>query len=159
MRKKFTSVFRRGGGDVQLAISLLESGMPTAATRKLALFALCAVFAAVAPVAAAESYPSKPIRIIVTATPGGPPDLLTRWLAERLAPALGGVLVVENRPGAGGNVAMQAAARSAPDGHTLVVAGQGPSRSTRTCTPTRATTRLPTSHRSPRSSAAHCSSR
>ena len=55
----------------------------------------------------------KPIRIIVTGTPGGPPDLLTRWLAERLAPALGGVIVVENRPGAGGNVAMQATARSA----------------------------------------------
>ncbi len=100
--------------------------MPTAAMSRLAVFALCAAFESVAPVAAAESYPSKPIRIIVTGTPGGPPDLLTRWLAERLAPALGGVVVVENRPGAGGNVAMQAAARSAPDGYTLVVAGQGP---------------------------------
>ncbi|HET7527895.1 MAG TPA: tripartite tricarboxylate transporter substrate binding protein [Burkholderiaceae bacterium] len=100
--------------------------MPAAAISKPALFALCAAFAAVAPVAAAESYPSKPIRIIVTGTPGGPPDLLTRWLAQRLAPVLGGVIVVENRPGAGGNVAMQAAARSAPDGYTLVVAGQGP---------------------------------
>jgi len=103
--------------------------MPTAATRKLALFAACAACAAVAPltsVVAAESYPSKPIRIIVTATPGGPPDLLSRWLAERLGPALGVAIVVENRPGAGGNVAMQATARSAPDGYTLVVAGQGP---------------------------------
>ncbi len=100
--------------------------MLTAAISKLALFALCAAFAAGAPVAAAESYPSKPIRIIVTGTPGGPPDLLTRWLAARLAPALGGAIVVENRPGAGGNIAMQAAARSAPDGYTLVVAGQGP---------------------------------
>jgi tripartite-type tricarboxylate transporter receptor subunit TctC len=106
--------------------------MSTAATAKLALLALCAAVAAVAPLAsptpvlAAESYPSKPIRIIVTGTPGGPPDLLTRWLAERLAPALGAVVVVDNRPGAGGNIAMQAAARSAPDGYTLVVAGQGP---------------------------------
>jgi len=100
--------------------------MPTAAISKLALFALCTAFAAVTPVAAGESYPSKPIRIIVSGTPGGPPDILTRWLAERLAPALGGAIVVENRPGAGGNVAMQAAARSPPDGHTLVVAGQGP---------------------------------
>jgi tripartite-type tricarboxylate transporter receptor subunit TctC len=104
----------------------LEFGMPTAAISKLALFALCAAFAAMAPIAVAESYPSKLIRIIVTGTPGGPPDLLARWLAERLAPVLGGVVVVENRPGAGGNVAMQAAARSAPDGYTLVVAGQGP---------------------------------
>jgi tripartite-type tricarboxylate transporter receptor subunit TctC len=100
--------------------------MPTAAISKLALFAICAAFAAVAPVAAAETYPSKPIRIIVTGTSGGPPDLLTRWLAERLAPALRVAIVVENRPGAGGNVAMQATARSAPDGYTLVVAGQGP---------------------------------
>ena len=100
--------------------------MPTAATRKLARFALCVACAAAAPVALAESFPSKPIRIIVTATPGGPPDLLSRWLAERLGPALGVAIVVENRPGAGGNIAMQATARSAPDGYTLVVAGQGP---------------------------------
>ena len=100
--------------------------MRTTAISKLALLALCAVFAAVAPLAAAESYPSKPIRIIVTGTPGGPPDLLTRWLAERLAPALAVAIVVENRPGAGGNVAMQATAHSEPDGYTLVVAGQGP---------------------------------
>jgi len=100
--------------------------MPTAAIRKLALFALVAAFAAVDAVAATASYPSKPIRIIVTGTPGGPPDLLARWLAERLGPPLGVALVVENRPGAGGNLAMQATARSAPDGYTLIVAGQGP---------------------------------
>lgn len=100
--------------------------MSTAALSKLALLALCAACAALAPVTAADSYPSKPVRLIVTATAGGPPDLLARWLAERLAPALGTTVVVENRPGAGGNVAMQAAARSAPDGYTLVVAGQGP---------------------------------
>jgi tripartite-type tricarboxylate transporter receptor subunit TctC len=97
--------------------------MATIGISRLAAFALCTAFASVP---AAESYPSKPIRLIVTGTPGGPPDLLARWLAERLGPALGGVIVVENRPGAGGNVAMQATARSAPDGYTLVVAGQGP---------------------------------
>jgi tripartite-type tricarboxylate transporter receptor subunit TctC len=97
--------------------------MPTAAISRIAVFALCA---ALASGVAAESYPSKPIRIIVTGTPGGPPDLLTRWLSERLSPALRVAIVVENRPGAGGNVAMRATARSAPDGYTLVVAGQGP---------------------------------
>jgi tripartite-type tricarboxylate transporter receptor subunit TctC len=97
--------------------------MPAVAIRSLAVFALCA---GIASVAAAESYPSKPIRMIVTGTPGGPPDLLARWLAERLGPALGGAIVVENRPGAGGNIAMQATMRSAADGYTLVVAGQGP---------------------------------
>jgi tripartite-type tricarboxylate transporter receptor subunit TctC len=101
----------------------LEFDMPAAPIGTLAVFAFCA---AVASVAAAESYPSRPIRIIVTGTPGGPPDQLARWLAERLGPALGGVIVVENRAGAGGNIAMQAAARSAADGYTLVVAGQGP---------------------------------
>jgi len=85
---------------------------------------LCTAFAV--PATATESYPSKPIHIIVTGTSGGPPDLLTRWLAERLCPALGVGIVVENRPGAGGNLAMQATARSKPDGYTLVVAGQGP---------------------------------
>jgi tripartite-type tricarboxylate transporter receptor subunit TctC len=100
--------------------------MPTAAMSRLALFALCTGLASVAPLAAAENYPSRPIRLVVTATAGGPPDVLARWLAERLGPALGATIVVENRPGAGGNVAMQAAARSAPDGYTLVVAGQGP---------------------------------
>ncbi len=103
--------------------------MLSAAISKLVLCALCAAFgtvATVAPVAAAGSYPSRPIRIIVTGTPGSPPDLLTRWLAERLAPVLAVTIMVENRPGAGGNIAMQAAAHSAPDGYTLVVAGQGP---------------------------------
>jgi tripartite-type tricarboxylate transporter receptor subunit TctC len=100
--------------------------MPTAAMSRLALFALCTGLASLAPFAAAENYPSRPIRLVVTATAGGPPDVLARWLAERLGPALGATIVVENRPGAGGNVAMQAAARSAPDGYTLVVAGQGP---------------------------------
>lgn len=102
--------------------------MPTA-THKSAEFAVCFALALAGPLAsaeAAEAYPSKPIRIIVTGTPGGPPDIITRWLAERLGPALDAKVVVENRAGAGGNVAMQAAARSNPDGYTLVVAGQGP---------------------------------
>jgi tripartite-type tricarboxylate transporter receptor subunit TctC len=101
--------------------------MPTAAFRRFAL-AVCVAYAAapLASVRAGEPYPSKAIRIIVTGTPGGPPDILTRWLAERLSTALGGTVVVENRPGAGGNVAMQATAHAAPDGYTLVVAGQGP---------------------------------
>jgi tripartite-type tricarboxylate transporter receptor subunit TctC len=97
--------------------------MSTAVISRFAALVLCIASASVA---AAEGYPLKPIRIIVSGTPGGPPDLLARWLGDRLGPALGGAIVVENRPGAGGNLAMQATARSAPDGHTLVVAGQGP---------------------------------
>lgn len=67
-------------------------------TGSLTLLALCGALAAAAPVVAAQSYPSKPIRIIVTATAGGPPDILARWLAERLGPALGVPIVVDDRP-------------------------------------------------------------
>jgi tripartite-type tricarboxylate transporter receptor subunit TctC len=104
----------------------LEVDMPAAVISKLAQVVLFTAVTAAAMDATAESYPSKAIRIIVTGTPGGPPDLLSRWLAERLASPLGVAIVVENRPGAGGNVAMQSAGHSPPDGHTLVVAGQGP---------------------------------
>jgi len=73
--------------------------MSTRSHRSIPLFALCATLAAAAPAVAAETYPSKPIRIIVTATAGGPPDILARWLAERLGPALG-VPLVRSSPAA-----------------------------------------------------------
>jgi tripartite-type tricarboxylate transporter receptor subunit TctC len=72
--------------------------------------------------AAAQAYPSRPITLLVGGAPGSVPDLLARPLAERLAAALGGTVVVENRPGAAGGIAMAALVRSAPDGHTLAVA-------------------------------------
>ena len=89
---------------------------------------LCAVSAlAVTNALAADGqYPSKPINLLVTGIAGGPPDMVARWIAGKLAPALGQPIVVINRAGAGGNLAMQAAASSAPDGYTLVIAGQGP---------------------------------
>ena len=58
----------------------------------------------------AESYPSKPIKIIVPAVAGSPPDVRARWLAERLYPALGQRVVIENKPGAGGIIGAAAAA-------------------------------------------------
>jgi len=76
--------------------------------------------------ATADVYPSKPITLLITGTAGGPPDIVGRWIADKLSPALGQPVVVVNRPGAGGNLAMRAAATSAPDGYTLVIAGQGP---------------------------------
>ena len=68
-----------------------------------------------------QSWPSKPIRIIVPGGPGGVTDIRARWLADRLSPALGQPVVVENRAGAGGNIGTVAAARSAPDGYTLLI--------------------------------------
>ena len=67
------------------------------------------------------SWPSKPIRIIVPGGAGGVTDIRARWLGERLGPALGQPIVIENRTGAGGNVGTVAGARSAPDGYTLVI--------------------------------------
>jgi tripartite-type tricarboxylate transporter receptor subunit TctC len=75
--------------------------------------------------AGAQRYPSQPVRVIASAPPGTPVDIRARWVAEQLSPALGQPVIVENKGGAGGNIGMQAAARSAPDGHTLAIAHQG----------------------------------
>ncbi len=63
----------------------------------------------------------RPLHVFVAGAAGGVPDTRLRWLAERLSPLLGQPIVIENKPAAGGNLAMQAAARSAPDGQTLVM--------------------------------------
>ncbi len=71
--------------------------------------------------AAAQSYPERPLRILVTAPPGGGGDVVGRLLAESFAERLGQRVLVENRPGAGGTLAAEAAARAVPDGHTLFI--------------------------------------
>src|SRR5918994_1133039 len=71
--------------------------------------------------AAAQPYPSKPIRFLAGYPPGGGIDNVARALGEKLSPRLGQQIVVENRPGAGGAIANDATAKSAPDGYTLLV--------------------------------------
>lgn len=69
----------------------------------------------------ADQYPSRPVKIIVPYGPGGATDIIARQLANKLQEVLGQGFVVENRPGASGNIALDAAARAAPDGYTLFV--------------------------------------
>ena len=84
--------------------------------RAIALAAL--VFSA----AALGQYPAKPIRLVVTFPPGGITDFTARALAPRLRDALGQPVFVENRTGSGGNIGTDFVAKSAPDGHTLLIA-------------------------------------
>jgi len=70
--------------------------------------------------AEAQTWPNKPIRIIVPYPPGGQTDIITRWLGEKLAPVLGQPVLAENRAGAQGIVGLEAAKNAAPDGYTFV---------------------------------------
>ena len=70
---------------------------------------------------AAQTYPSKPVRLIVPFPPGGATDILSRALSQELGKKLGQSIVVENRPGAGGTIGAQAGAQAAPDGYTLLL--------------------------------------
>src|SRR4051812_48055644 len=70
----------------------------------------------------AQSYPTKPIRIVIAQAPGSATDVISRVVGNRLSEALGQPVVIEARPGAGGMLGTEAAARSAPDGYTLFMA-------------------------------------
>ena len=71
------------------------------------------------------TYPSRPVRMIVSFAPGGASDVVARIISSRLAEILGQQIIVENRPGASGNIGMEAAARAAPDGHTIYLGNIG----------------------------------
>lgn len=95
-------------------------------TRRQLLTTLAAASAAALPlVSRADTFPSKPITLLVPFAPGGIADITARTVAQAMGPLLGQTVVVENKPSAGSIVASQAVAKAAPDGHTLLLMSNG----------------------------------
>jgi tripartite-type tricarboxylate transporter receptor subunit TctC len=91
----------------------------------LALAAACAILPAGHAAAQADTFPTKPIRLIVPFPPGGGADLTARSLAQKMGDAMGQPIVVENRPGANGALGTEVVARAAPDGYTILLTDRG----------------------------------
>lgn len=94
--------------------------------RSLLALAAAASFLGAALPAAAQEYPSKPVTLIVSYAAGGGTDAIARVFAARLEKALGGRVIVENRPGAAANIGTEVVASAPPDGYTLLIGNQGP---------------------------------
>jgi len=102
---------------VSLARRLMSFGL-----RRLALCALLAGATVVAaPFASAQGYPARPVKLIVPFPPGGPLDVTGRLIAQKLTEAWGQAVVVDNKPGAGGNIGADLVAKAAPDGYTILL--------------------------------------
>src|SRR5215471_18590988 len=86
----------------------------------LHLAAGAAALPAMTRIARAQAYPSRPVRVIVNASAGGADDVVARLIGQKLSERLGQQFVIENRPGAGGNIATEAAVRAPADGYTLL---------------------------------------
>ena len=91
--------------------------------RFLSLATSAGALAAVSRIARAQTYPARPVRIVVGVAAGSAPDIFARLIGQWLSDRLGQPFVVENRPGGGTNIATEAVVRAAPDGHTLLLVG------------------------------------
>lgn len=102
----------------------MTTAWPTRAATARRLFAILAAFGMACPAiaaAAAQDYPSRPVRFVVPYAPGGSTDTLARTLGVKLTDLLGQQVVVDNRPGANGNIGMDIVAHAVPDGYTIVL--------------------------------------
>ena len=122
-----------------------------AATLTLALSFCVALITTHGPAHAQSNYPDKPVRLVVPFPPGGGADNLARAVIPRASQILGQPIVIENKPGAGGNVGAEFVARAAPDGYTCSTVPTAPTASTMRCTPRPGLTRSRTSHPFPAS--------
>src|SRR5258705_13934859 len=87
----------------------------------LCLAAGVAALPAASRMAWAQTYSTRPLRLIVPFTPGGAPDVIPRLMGERLSDRLGQPFIIENRPGAAGNIGTEVVVRAPPDGYTLLM--------------------------------------
>src|SRR5262245_53412527 len=85
---------------------------------------LALIVAVSAGAASAQTYPTKPIRLVVGFAPGGAADIIARTMSDPLSRTLGQSIIVDNRPGAGSSVAAELVARATPDGYTIMIASQ-----------------------------------
>ena len=92
-------------------------------SRKVFLASIALSAPVISRVARAQAYPTRPVRVIVGFTPGSAPDIVARLIGQWLSERLGQQFLVENRPGAGGNIGTEAAVRAPADGYTLLVVG------------------------------------
>jgi tripartite-type tricarboxylate transporter receptor subunit TctC len=99
-----------------------EGAMKVPRRRFLHLAAGAAALPAVSRKAKAQTYPTRPVRLTVGFAPGGGNDIMARLIGQRLSERLGQQFVIENRPGAGTNIATEAVVNAPPDGYTLLLA-------------------------------------
>ena len=93
--------------------------------RRLVAFAAAAAALCAASSAQAQTYPTRPVTLVLGFAPGGPSDVMARIFSKKLEQELGQPVVIENRTGAGGNIAGEMVARAAPDGYTILLANSG----------------------------------
>src|SRR5262245_35534034 len=98
-----------------------EDAMPIRRRQFLHLAAGAAVLSAVSRIARAQAYPTRPVRWIIGYPPGGTQDIIARLLGQWLSERLGQPFVIENRPGASGNIATEGVVRAPPDGYSILM--------------------------------------